>query len=147
MGQLLKFLRLPVAEKRFLFQALYFLAVYRASLKLFSLQNLLTKVSRKSQADLTPLPVNIPPKRMARLITVASSFIPFSTCLSQALAGQILFAMHGQKTTLHVGVCNKPDTGFEAHAWLCQDGEVILGHLPDIYHYLELPIVVNEVIR
>ncbi|MDP3478283.1 MAG: lasso peptide biosynthesis B2 protein [Desulfoprunum sp.] len=147
MGKLLRFLRLPVVEKRFFFKAVYFLAVYRASLKLFSLQNLLTKVSRKSQADLGPLPVNIPPKRMARLITVASSFVPFSTCLSQALAGQILFARHGQKTILHVGVCNKPSTGFEAHAWLCQDGGIILGHLPDMDRYRELPTLMNEGIR
>lgn len=96
------------------------------------------KVSEKSQSDFTSGSAKIPPKRMARLITAAGSILPFSTCLSNALAGQALFAMHGQKTTLHIGVCKNNEIGFEAHAWLCQDGEILLGQLPDMVRYREL---------
>lgn len=78
---------------------------------------------------------------MARLIAVANSLVPFSTCLSQAFAGQILFALHGMRTTFHIGVVAKSGNNFEAHAWLCLDGKIILGYLPNIKRFRELSLI------
>lgn len=144
MIQLLRFIRLPLVEKLFFFTAMFSLVVYRIYLNIYSFQRLLSKVSRKSQTVLAPIQSRISPKRMARLITIASSLVPFSTCLSQALAGHVLFAKYGQATTLHIGVYNKTNTGVEAHAWLCQSGEVILGYLPKMERYRELLAIHEE---
>lgn len=141
MSRLCKFAKLPRREQQFFLQSLYLLFIYRIYLNFISLHNLLKIVARKADSLLVTHPSKIEPKKMTRLISVASSLIPCSTCLSQALAGQILFAMNGHKTTLHIGVSKKPETGFEAHAWLCQNGEVVLGWLPDIRRYQELPVV------
>ncbi len=81
----------------------------------------------------------IAPERLSRLIIGASRLIPFTTCLSQTLAGKILFAENGYDTELHIGVNNDTSVGFEAHAWLSLDGSIILGHLPDLNRYKEFP--------
>lgn len=144
MSRLYRFIHLPIVEKWFFFQALYYLALYRLYLRISPLHGLVVGVSRKSRTLLSPFPSEIPVKRIARLLTVASSCVPLSTCLSQALAGQILFARHGRKTSLHLGVCNSADAGFEAHAWLCLDGAIVLGYLPDMNRYRELPFIPVE---
>lgn len=89
-------------------------------------------------------PSKIDSEKMARLLTAAGLLVPFSTCLSQALAGKILFAMNGHPTTLHIGVSKTSEAGFEAHAWLCQNGKIVLGMLADLERYHELPITTIE---
>lgn len=141
MTRLRKFLLLPFYEKRFVFQAFYYLVVYSVYLKISSLDNLLKKVTNKSQFLLLYSDKKISVNRISRLIVVVSSFIPFSTCLSRALAGQLLFARQGWKTSLHFGVRNSNDTSLEAHSWLCYNDKIILGMLPDILSYQELPLI------
>ena len=75
---------------------------------------------------------------------IGAKFVPFSTCLSNALAGQILFATCHHPTTLHIGVRNTPDAGFEAHAWLTLNSTILLGHLPDLDSYKELPPISKQ---
>jgi hypothetical protein len=144
MRRLRKFVDLPKREKQFFFQALLLIMAYRLRLKFLPLQVILQKVERRSQSLLASCPSEIEPKKIARLITAASALVPFSTCLSQALAGKILFAMNGYTTTLHIGVSNTSETGFEAHAWLRQNGEIVLGWLPDMERYRELPTLMDE---
>ncbi|MBU1139564.1 MAG: lasso peptide biosynthesis B2 protein, partial [Proteobacteria bacterium] len=72
-------------------------------------------------------------------IRIASHFIPGSTCLSNALAGQILFSSYGHKTRLHIGVARDQENTLEAHAWLSLEGATIVGGLPDLDRYKELP--------
>jgi len=49
------------------------------------------------------------------------------TCLTQALAAQVLLARRGRPALLHIGVSRKEQEEFEAHAWLESGGEVMIG--------------------
>jgi hypothetical protein len=60
-------------------------------------------------------------------IRVMSRYVPFTTCLTQALALRRLLARHGRVSVLNLGVRNPSGGRLQAHAWLEADGRVILG--------------------
>lgn len=55
-----------------------------------------------------------------------SRLVPGATCLTQAVAGQILLQRNGYHATLRLGVRSGVQS-FAAHAWLEQNGRRILG--------------------
>jgi hypothetical protein len=59
-----------------------------------------------------------------------------ASCLTQALAGWILLTRHGTNVRVKIGVSTSgqrsPEQhGFQAHAWLEENGRVILGDVPE----------------
>ena len=59
-------------------------------------------------------------------IEAASRRIPRASCLTQAIATQILFRRHGYGSRLCLGVA--PDAGsFRAHAWIERNGKIVIG--------------------
>jgi hypothetical protein len=60
-------------------------------------------------------------------VETASRFVPRATCLTQALAAQIVLQRHGYSATFCLGVPAIPVRPFRAHAWLELDGRIILG--------------------
>lgn len=121
------------------------LVLYKQRLKTMPLQKIFKSVYKRSQEIQTKTPDHIvPPEKIARLIIIAGRLVPFSTCLSQALAGKILFAENGYDAELHIGVCNDTAAGFEAHAWLVMDSSIILGHLPDLSRFKEFPPLLSK---
>jgi len=50
-----------------------------------------------------------------------------SDCLVQALAGQRWLADAGIVSEIVVGTAKRADGSFESHAWLRQDGRIVLG--------------------
>jgi Transglutaminase-like superfamily len=65
--------------------------------------------------------------RLTWAIQSASRFVPRATCLAKAIALQALLARRGRVAILHLGVKTTRTAGFEAHAWLELDGQIILG--------------------
>jgi transglutaminase superfamily protein len=138
MKNLFKFFHLSFAEKKVFFHALYLLVVYRIRLKISPIQDLFYRVQSNSRTIVPTISDPVSPGRIARLIAIASHFIPRSTCLSEALAGQILFASYGYKTRLHIGVAKDVENSFEAHAWLSFEEKILIGGLPDLQRFKEL---------
>jgi hypothetical protein len=69
-----------------------------------------------------------PPKQLAWGVLVVSSYVPCATCLTQALAGQVLLTHYGYSTVVRVGVTKVDGKGtFQAHAWLESNGTVVIG--------------------
>jgi hypothetical protein len=68
--------------------------------------------------------------RLARMVRVASRFVPFASCLTQAQAAQILLAWRGVASTVCLGVRETATGALEAHAWLLVDGRLVLGGEP-----------------
>lgn len=66
-------------------------------------------------------------ERVAWAVHHASRLVPRATCLTQALAAQIMLARRGFSSTVHIGVKRDDTTAFEAHAWLTFRDVVILG--------------------
>jgi len=77
---------------------------------------------------------------ICRSIMIVSQYIPRATCLTQALAAQMLLGRHGHAGHLCIGVGN-PASRLRAHAWLEDDnGEILIGHT-DRAQFVVLPSI------
>src|SRR5215207_4920359 len=121
MERLRKFLRLPVGEQRILIKASLLLVVIRLGLWLLPFRTLRRLLAKAAQA-----PPRLQQKadrpcadRVARAVAVASHHVPgVGTCLTQALAAQVLLVRRGHQTSLRIGATRGEEGQFEAHAWL-----------------------------
>jgi hypothetical protein len=86
-----------------------------------------------SQADSAKI------EKIAWAVAVASRYVPAATCLTQALAGQILLAQHGEPALLQIGVAKNEAGKLEAHAWVESRGRIIIGDSEELFRYTRLP--------
>lgn len=70
----------------------------------------------------------------------ASRFIPKATCLVRALAIHHMLHKNGYPSEIKIGVKKSENDQFDAHAWVCYNGIIIIGNLEDLPKYQELPI-------
>ena len=75
-----------------------------------------------------PMPASpVPPERVAWAVEKAAGFTPGSTCLVSALVCQALLHRTGHQARLCIGAARNARGGVEAHAWIEDRGEVLLG--------------------
>ena len=67
------------------------------------------------------------PKDLAWAIRRVSRAIPHATCLTQAVAAQLVLAHHGYQSELRIGVARTASNGLRAHAWLESDHLIVVG--------------------
>ena len=79
-------------------------------------------------------------------VTVASRYVPAATCLTQALAGQILLAQHGEPALLQIGVAKNEAGNLEAHAWVESRGRIVIGDSRELFRYTRLPSVEGKLL-
>jgi hypothetical protein len=72
-------------------------------------------------------------------VAVASRYVPVATCLTQALAGQVLLKQHCAPALLRIGVMKNQRGALQAHAWIESQGQVVIGNVPDLALFTELP--------
>lgn len=77
-------------------------------------------------------------ERIVWAVGAADRLVPGTTCLVRALAAQVLLARRGHASQLRLGVAGGGGRAFEAHAWLEQDGRVVIGG-PVEARYMPLP--------
>lgn len=65
-------------------------------------------------------------EKLTWAIKVMSAYTPKATCLTVALAAQILLARYNYHSNINIGV-SKNENEFEAHAWLEADDKIIIG--------------------
>jgi hypothetical protein len=70
---------------------------------------------------------------IAWAIRLASRYVPRATCLTQALAAQVLLIHAGIKSRIVLGVSNEKD--FRAHAWVESEGSILLGNTAGFERY------------
>ena len=70
----------------------------------------------------------------------ASRLVPAATCLVQAIAAQILLSQIGEIADLRIGVARDETGGFQAHAWLEYQGEVVIGGSKSRSRFTTLPL-------
>ncbi len=108
MKHLLAFIRLTRAEKKLFIRVVFLLLTYKVRLKSSGLKALYISINNISpdlqQAKLKHFAIS--PKRLARLLQIASKCVPYSTCLTHALVGKRIFAENGYSTKIHIGVYN-----------------------------------------
>ncbi len=119
-----KFVRLSPEERTVLVRAFALLVLVRCSLWLISfatLQRTVASISRSPRKEPA-----FPISRGIWAICTAGRYVPRATCLTQALAAQVLLGRAGIPTSVKIGVA-KENGKFDAHAWLESDGKVLLG--------------------
>lgn len=142
-----KFLLLPYTEKHVFLRALFLLLYFRYGLRKWPLQTIISEIQDKSLQHSSVMSSKISARKITGLIVTAARYVPYTTCLSKALAGKKLFAMYGYLSSLHIGVSKDSESRFEAHAWLTLEGDVILCYLPDMVRFREFPQIFSEVER
>lgn len=123
------FLRLPAAERRLALSALPAVVAVRVALWLLPYR-------RVQQLAARGRPVRgaagrVPARGIAEGVRRASRGVPRASCLTQALAAQLLLARAGYAARVWIGVAREGAGGLDAHAWVELDGAVLLGATPD----------------
>jgi hypothetical protein len=123
-----KFMNLPAAERSLLLRVAGLLWLIRLGLWLLPFQTL-QRLHRRVAHVSPPRDKagTIGPDRLAWAVTVASRYVPGATCLTQALAAQVLLGRRGHQTRLHIGVRKGEESDLQAHAWLECSGRVVIG--------------------
>src|SRR5215204_1259008 len=129
MKRLRKFLHLPSGERRLLVKAALLLGAIRLGLWLLPFRTLRRMITQWSQVSggLRKPDDQYSEERIVWGVTKASQYVPQATCLTQALAAQVLLARRGHPALLRIGFVKGEEDRLEAHAWLESRGEVLIG--------------------
>lgn len=79
-------------------------------------------------------------EKITAAVERAAFHVPAATCLTRALAAQVLLGRHGYACALRLGVTRDPANALKAHAWLEYRGAIILGgDVPGMGNFTPLP--------
>ena len=81
------------------------------------------------------------PARITWAVKGAARLLNGRTCLTEALAADVMLCRRGHQSLLRIGV-KKRNGGaapLEAHAWVESDGLIVAGELATLDEYLPLP--------
>jgi hypothetical protein len=138
MRRLTRFLALPAEDRMAFAVSIALLCVVRLSLWIVPFRWLHSAVRRVAPPpDGTPDPTPGEAERTVQAIESAARSIPGATCLTQALAAELLLRRAGHPAAIHVGVAKTSSGQLEAHAWIEAYGRVLLGD-HDLDHYTRL---------
>ncbi|WP_036477735.1 lasso peptide biosynthesis B2 protein [Myxosarcina sp. GI1] len=59
-------------------------------------------------------------------------------CLAKALTTQTLMSSYGYCSQLQIGVAKNRSGNLEAHAWIENEGKIVIGYLPDLSRFTPL---------
>jgi hypothetical protein len=119
----LNFLRLKGPDRRLLLGGWVAVAATRLGLTVLGYRRLRAFAAR-------PVEDMAPERDLARVawaVRRAAKWAPGATCLTQALAAQIMLARKGYRTSIRIGVAPAVAGRFEAHAWLMSGERVVIG--------------------
>jgi hypothetical protein len=131
MNKIFKFLFLPFQKKKLLIQSLIAVGVIRLSLWVFPFKALNRWLSAFAATDSGDPKVEWSVvENVASAVRECSRYVPYASCLTQALAVRTLLGLRRQNSQLKIGVDRDEDGKFMAHAWVEIDGKIIIGKLP-----------------
>lgn len=118
---------LPSSERRLLLASAGLVAGIRVALATIPTRTLLRGVERIVHRYAPRGRRRVGADRIGRGVERAGRHIPAATCLTQALAGRVLLALHGYPSELRVGVARDPGGTVRAHAWVECEGRIVIG--------------------
>jgi Transglutaminase-like superfamily len=140
MRSLCKFLFLEPSVRRLLLRTVLILWAARLGLWLLPLSTLHRLVAKLRRME--PIFSQVDSANIEKIVwsvAVASRYVPAATCLTQALAGQILLAQYGEPALLQIGVAKNEAGKLEAHAWVESRGRIVIGDSEELFRYTRLP--------
>ena len=140
-----KFLYLSWKDRYFLVKSALLLGMIRLGLRLLpfkTLRRFLAKMTR----SITRLQgaEQIPIDKVIWAVTLASRYVPKTTCLTQAMVVQMLLVRRGHPAHLRIGVARGEARQFEAHAWVECQGKIVIGGSRDSTGYAPLSSLDEE---
>ncbi|MEP6759352.1 MAG: lasso peptide biosynthesis B2 protein [Actinomycetota bacterium] len=124
MHRALTFLRLPPTDRRLAIRAAGWLIAARVALWTMPFARVQELVAQAGARRGTTAATA--PGRLAWAVETTARSIPKASCLTQALAAQVMLERAGEHPELKIGVAT--DKGeFEAHAWLELHGRPLVG--------------------
>jgi hypothetical protein len=133
-NKLSSFLRLSLAEKWLLINALFLIGAITLGLYILPFRVLRRLTSRPPAAEIDS---SVSVKRLIWSVDVAGQLMPGAKCLARAMVAQVLLAEHGRAAQLRIGVA-KSESQLQAHAWLEEGGRVLIGG--SVGDYKPLPL-------
>lgn len=128
MDKLRRFAALPAEDRRLFFVALPVLVGIRIALWVVPfgrLRSTAQRVGRRHAGMTRSAPGQA--ERIGWSVESAARFVPKATCLTQALAGEVLLGRAGHPAEVWIGVAKSPAGKLEAHAWVEAYGRVVIG--------------------
>lgn len=122
-----KLLALSASDWRLLLTATPLVAGLRLSLWLLPSRVILAQARRLVALPERAVAGRPAIERLVWAVEVASARIPRATCLTQAIATQMLMRHYGYGTRLCIGVAPGGNASFRAHAWVERDGSILIG--------------------
>jgi transglutaminase superfamily protein len=119
----------PSADWWLLIKAALLLEAIKLSLLLLPFRTSMRLLTRVAGWPVGPWHAGYhPADRVPWAVELASRCTPGAkSCLTHALAAQVMLGRRGYPTLLHIGVANGEQRRFQAHAWLESKGKVIIG--------------------
>lgn len=146
MNRLNKLVRLPSTDRSLLIKSGLLVGAIRLGLRLLPFQTV-----RRLIAQLAMRPSGFQGKDHTSIdqavwaVRVVSRYVPDATCLTQALATQVLLNRQGYHTDLQIGVARSATGQFQAHAWVEKNGVVVIGGpVHHLQRYTPLPAFGDE---
>lgn len=145
MRRIQKFFSLPTTDRILLVKSAFIVAAVRLGLWLIPLQTL-----SRMLAKITPSSTNVHIKsqgvidRVGWAVTTSSQYVPAATCLTQALATQVLLGRSGHESHLRIGIARTREGRLEAHAWVESEEKVVIGNVKDLSRYTSLRLLAVE---
>ena len=143
-GKLRSFLRLSAAERRLALSCLGWVWLVRVGLWMLPFRRMQRLCEAFGRSKVMRLPDAPTAAQIVWGVRLASRNVPRATCLTQALAAEILMGRNGYSSQVRIGVAVKPEAGFRAHAWLEHEGRVLIGETGDLAEYTPLMSLNNE---
>ena len=129
MVHLHKFFRLSATELWLLVKATLLLEAIKLGMQLLPFRALRRLLDRVADIPAGWQHTTYPSvDKIAWIVETASRRTPGAkSCLTQALAAQVLLTRGGYPSQLHIGVAKGERGQFKAHAWVESEGKVVIG--------------------
>ena len=75
--------------------------------------------------------------RLVWAVETACRYVPRATCLTRAIALQVLLRQQGYDSVVRIGIA-KEHGRFESHAWLESEGSILIGGQESAERYAEM---------
>jgi hypothetical protein len=124
MEQLARFARLPRRDQSLLVAAASLIVAFRIALWVLPFRAVRAWVQRMGTERASP---SRDAATIGSAVEAAARRIPFSNCLSNALAGQVLMSRSGVISHVRIGVARDADGRVTAHAWVESGGRGVIG--------------------
>lgn len=119
------FLRMPLADRLLLFEAIVLLGLAR--LAIVSLPFRLIARSLQRLGPVSGYNEKLLP-RVRRAVIVAARHVPWNAvCLPQAIAAMVMLARRGCGSTVHLGAGKTAEGALTGHAWLVCGDTIVVG--------------------